>query len=205
MSLADLQINWGGEGFPEYQGYLTKGKKSGQEQLGQQQTTQALANQNQDQSTAMGDVNAAQGTYSQFEGPVQNSPFYKSLLTTGIQDTSRAYDTARSNMAQRANAAGFGYNQPVAQGAQNQLQSQEASALANVPQQAMLGAAPLSLQAAQGSGQLGLGLGNQALGWGNLGRGWNQDVYNMDKQRGGFDWSGAAQGALQGAMMAAMA
>jgi hypothetical protein len=108
-------------------------------------------------------TNAAQSTDSQFEGPVQNSPFYKALLTTGIQNTSNAYQNARSSEAANAKAAGFGYNQPVAQGADNQLRAQETSALANVPDQAMEAAAPLSLEAAQNSGQMGLGYGNQGV------------------------------------------
>jgi hypothetical protein len=106
----------------------------------------------------------SQGTLGQFEGPVNQSPFYKSLLTTGIQDTSNAYQNARSSMRQNANAAGFGYAQPAAQGADNQLQAQEASALASVPQQAMLGAAPLSLQAAGQTGNMGMSAGQQGAG-----------------------------------------
>jgi hypothetical protein len=103
----------------------------------------------------------SQGTLGQFEGPVNQSPFYKSLLTSGIQDTSNAYQNARSSMRANANAAGFGYAQPATQGADNQLQAQEAFALANVPQQAMLGAAPLSLQAAGQTGNMGMGYGSQ--------------------------------------------
>jgi hypothetical protein len=106
-------------------------------------------------------TNQAQGTLSQFEGPVQQSPFYKALLTTGIQNTSNAYDTATSNMRQRANAAGFGYNQPVEQGAENQVRQQETSALANVPQQATIAATQPALAAAGQTGAMGMGYGQQ--------------------------------------------
>ncbi len=106
-------------------------------------------------------TSTAQGTNSQFEGPVQNSPFYKSLLTTGIQNTSDAYQTAKTNMAQKANASGFGYSSPVATGANNQLDAQETSALAQVPQTAMTQAAPLSLEASNQTGQMGMGYGSQ--------------------------------------------
>jgi hypothetical protein len=108
-------------------------------------------------------TNAAQGTDAQFEGPVQNSPFYKSLLTTGIQNTSNAYQTAQSNMKAKANSAGFGQNQPVAQGADNQVEAQETSALAQVPNEAEIAAAPLSLEAAGQTGNMGMGYGNQGV------------------------------------------
>lgn len=108
-------------------------------------------------------TNAAQSTDSQFEGPVNQSPFYKSLLTTGIQNTSNAYQNAQSNVKANANSAGFGQNQPVAQGANNQVQAQETSALANVPNQAMEAAAPLSLEAANQTGNMGMGYGTQGV------------------------------------------
>jgi hypothetical protein len=127
----------------------------------------------------------AQGTLGQFEGPVQNSPFYKSLLNTGIQSTSNAYQNARSNMRQQANAAGFGYSQPAAQGADNQLQAQEASAMANVPQQAMLGAAPLSMQAAGQTGQMGMGYGGQGAGLIGSNASDVMGLYNQGIQQGG--------------------
>lgn len=146
--------------------------KTGQQKIAEQQTGSDVGQSNQD-------TQAAQGTFGQFEGPVQNSPFYKSLLTTGIQNTSDAYQNAESSMKANANAAGFGYSQPVAQGADNQVKAQEASALAKVPNQAMIAAAPLSMQAGQDSAQLGLGLGNQAQGW-------NNSAWNMNKARGSW-------------------
>lgn len=109
-------------------------------------------------------TDTAQGTLSQFEGPVQQSPFYKALLTTGIQDTSDAYQTARSNMRANANAAGFGYNQPVTMGADNQLQAKEASALARVPQDAMIAATAPALTAAGDTAGMGMGYGTQGAG-----------------------------------------
>lgn len=127
----------------------------------------------------------AQGTLGQFEGPVNQSPFYKSLLATGIQDTSNAYQNARSNMRQQANAAGFGYNQPVTQGADNQLQAREASDMARVPMEAELGAAPLSLQAAGQTGSMGMGYGAQGAGLLNPNAKNTFDLYRQGIETGG--------------------
>ena len=174
---------------------------------GQQKQAENVANQ--DFGTQTADMGAAQGTLSQFEGPVQNSPFYKSLLTTGIQNTSNAYQNAASNQKAQANAAGFGQNQPVAQGANNQLQAQETSALAQVPQTAMTEAAPLSLAAAGQSGQMGESAGSQGLNALNLAsqlqlkrQGGNPTVGNVFG--GGSGGSGGGGGISQDAMMAAL-
>jgi len=182
---------------PDYFRWCFHHGKSGQQKVAEGQTTTDLTQSN-------ADTGAAQGTFSQFEGPVQNSPFYKALLTSGIENTSRAYDTARSNMRSRANQAGFGYNQPVAQGADDQVSAQEASALADVPNKAMVEAAPLSMKAGEDSAQLGENLGEQAGQW-------NTSAWNMNKKRAGL-WDqlfqsgqNGAQGAGQAAMLAAMA
>lgn len=188
-------------------GTLFHSGKSGQQKVAEQQTGTSIGNQNADTQQQSNLTGAAQGTLGQFEGPVQNSPFYKSLLTTGIQNTSDAYQNAAANTKARANAAGFGYNQPVAQGADNQLQAQETSALAKVPQTAMAEAAPLSLEAAGQSGQMGMGYGNQALGWGNQAQGWNNAAYGMNRNRSNM-WNqllqtgaGAAQGLGEAAIL----
>jgi hypothetical protein len=144
--------------------------KSGQQKVAENQTGYALG-----QQKYLSDK--SQGTLNQFEGPVQDSPFYKALTTTGIENTSRAYDRAKSGMRERANMSGFGYNQPVEQGGENQLASQEASSLAEVPRDAMLSVAPLALGAA---GQTG----NAALEFGRQGMDANQMAYGMNKQRG---------------------
>ena len=158
--------------------------KTGQQKVAEQQTGTDITNQNNDVNQQQQLTGAAQGTLSQFEGPVQNSPFYKALLTSGIEGTSGAYDTARSNMKAQENQAGFGYNQPVAQGADNQLQAQEASDLAKVPNTAMTEAAPLSLSAAGTTANMGMGYGSQAQGWDSAAQGWNNSAYNMNQKRG---------------------
>jgi len=111
-------------------------------------------------------TNTAQGTLGQFEGPVQDSPFYKALLTQGTEATSNAYGNADANMRQKANLSGFGYNQPIAQGGEAQVASQEAGALSQLPQQAMLQASQPALQAAGQTGQLAGQQGNMAVGFG---------------------------------------
>jgi len=146
--------------------------KSGQQKVAEQQDAVSTGN-------AADFTKPAQSTLSQFEGPVQQSPFYKALLTTGTEATSRAYENAKANTAARARAAGFGYEQPVAQGAQSQMDAQEASALARVPQEATIAATQPALQAAS----TGAGAG---LGWENTAQGWNDAAYRMNRQRGSW-------------------
>jgi hypothetical protein len=175
-----------GDFRPEELRWCYTSAKTGQQKVaeGQQgQTAQnsqaALANSNQNEATA-------QGTFSQFEGPVQNSPFYKALLTSGTEATTNAYDTAKANANARANQAGFGYNQPIAQGAQNEINSRETSSLAALPREAMTATAPLALQAGQDTAQLGESQGQQALGWNQASQNWNNDAYNMQSRRNGW-------------------
>jgi len=125
----------------------------------------ALSNSANDQAGEQSDYGTAQGTLSQFEGPVQDSPYYKSLVATGTDSTTQAYNNAQENARSAANQAGFGYEQPVTQGAESGVQAQEASALAQIPSQAAAQAAPLSLEAAGQTANMGTQLGNQALGY----------------------------------------
>lgn len=115
----------------------------------------------QDRAGQTADYGKAQGTLDQFEGPVQNSPFYKALLTTGTDATSTAYDSAVSNSRSRAKGAGFGYNQPIAGTAEDQIRSREASDLGALPGKAAAEAAPLSLQAAGQTAGMGTALGSE--------------------------------------------
>lgn len=107
---------------------------------------------------AGGDLDTAQGTLSQFEGPVEKSPFYKALKTAGTESTADSYRSAKSNVLARAKASGFGgAGQPVTEGATAGMESEEAKAQAQVPGRALTAAAPLSLEAARGT-QAGAGI-----------------------------------------------
>jgi hypothetical protein len=118
--------------------------------------------QSQDQALSQQDYGQAQNTLSQFEGPVQSSPYYKSLVATGTDATSNAYQSALEQ--QRANAAqgGFGYEQPVTQGAETGVAAQEAGALARIPAQAAQQASGAALQAAGTTAGMGEAAGSQA-------------------------------------------
>jgi hypothetical protein len=118
----------------------------------------------QERQQGMANQGTAQGTLSQFEGPVQDSPFYKALKTAGTESTANAYASAKSNTAARAKSAGFGYQQPVAQGAGEQIGAEEAKAQAQVPGRALMEASGPALSAAGttagiGAAQQGVGLG----------------------------------------------
>lgn len=101
----------------------------------------------QEQQTGLQNQQTAQSGLSQFEGPVQQSPFYKALLSTGTQSTSDAYQNAMANTRARANASGFGEQQPVTQGAETQVEAAEAKDLAAVPMKATEAAVQPELQA----------------------------------------------------------
>ena len=110
----------------------------------------------------MSGINA---TLKQYQGNLRESPLYQSLLTSGTQSTNHSYDDAQAATRMRANASGFGYAQPVAQGADKQLDNQRAAALAQMPNQALQGAVGPQLQAAQ-MGLQAAGMPLQAAGLG---------------------------------------
>lgn len=118
-----------------------------------------------DQKAQAADYNTAQGTDSQFEGPVTSSPYYKSLVATSTDATSNAYENAKANSAAKANAAGFGYDSPIGQAASRETQSAEDSALAEIPAKSAAAAAPLSLEASGQTANMGTQLGQEALGY----------------------------------------
>jgi hypothetical protein len=103
----------------------------------------------------------AQDTYGQFEGPIKDSPYYKSLLATSTDATSNAYENAKASSAARAKAAGFGYDSPIGGAVSRETTGQEAGALAELPAKAYAATAPLSLEAAKGTAGIGTELGRE--------------------------------------------
>jgi hypothetical protein len=112
------------------------------------------------------DLKKANGEYDQFIGSnMTNSPFYKSLVTSGTDATTSAYANAKSNVAARAGAAGFGYGSPAAQGGGAEAGMQEAKAVGQIPVEAVQTAADYGLKAAAGiQGSAGQE-GQQSLGY----------------------------------------
>lgn len=137
------------------------GGKPGGGGLVNQGASQSAADQQQENSL----TGTAQGSLSQFEGPVQNSPFYKALVSQGTEGISAAYNNARSNVADKAKMAGFGYSSPAGQGGNAQLQAQQASSQAELPRNAMTEAAPMALQAAGETAGMGTAYGNQGANY----------------------------------------
>jgi hypothetical protein len=143
----------------------------------------------QNQAQMQGMTNTAQGTLSQFEGPVKDSPFYKSLLNTGLESTSAAYDRATSTARSRAKGAGFGYAQPVEQGAEAEIGARGAGALAKVPGEALLQASGPALQAAGTTGNIGTTVGGQGISALNTEAG----LYNERQARQSAMWQALAK------------
>lgn len=119
----------------------------------------------EDRARSIKSQDTAQGTLSQFEGPVQDSPFYKALKTAGTEGTANAYQSAKSNVRARANAAGFGGPSPVGQGAEAGVESEEAKAQARVPGEALTAATGPALSAASTTAGIGATQGGQGLGY----------------------------------------
>jgi hypothetical protein len=115
--------------------------------------------------SAAGDRSAARGTLSEFEGPVGDSPYYKSLVASSTDATSNAYENAKAASAGRAAQSGFGYGSPIGAAASREAEGTEAGALAGIPAKSYAAAAPLSLQAAGQSAQMGASEGGEALGY----------------------------------------
>ncbi len=126
---------------------------------------QVKSTSQQDQQQSQANEGTAQSSLNQFEGPVQSSPFYKSLLSAGTQGTANAYASAKANTAASANRAGFGENQPIAQGAQNQVNAQEAAAQSAVPQTALVQATQPELAATAQTAGIGESQGSQAVSY----------------------------------------
>lgn len=127
---------------------MPSGNRSPVEKQAQQTSQQLNERGNANQDTA-------QGTLSQFEGPVQDSPFYKSLLTSGTEATSDAYDNATANMRAKANQSGFNYTQPAEQGAEAEIGGREAKAIGDLPSEAAQQASQAALTAAGDTAQIG--------------------------------------------------
>lgn len=151
------------------------------------------------QSTAYGNVNATDANLS---GKTTDTPYYRSLLATSTDATSNAYQSAKSASAARANAAGFGNTQPVAQGGQSELEAREAGAMSELPAKAIESTVPLQLRAAEQQLSEGGELGREGEGYFTGGAVPLEEEYQ--KRNSAFQqklWdigAGAAQGATAG-------
>lgn len=133
--------------------YAQQASSISQQQLDLENQQRQFANQ--ETARAAGNQDQAQATLSQFEGPVDQSPFYKALLTQGIESTSKAYQGAVASARSRAQQAGYGYSQPAENAAEGGIAAQGAESLAAQPGKALLGAAPMALEAAGQTASLG--------------------------------------------------
>lgn len=163
-----------------------KPKRSPVEDKGQSISDQSRQQQQQD-------YGGARSTVSQFEGPVDKSPFYKALYNTGVSGTSNAYQSARTNQRSRAKAAGYGYEQPVAQGADAQLDRSEAQDMAQVGPKSLVAATQPALEAAQISSGMGTAEGSQGLGYWQSTIPLEQQYQQQLQQRQQALWNAIAQ------------
>lgn len=84
------------------------------------------------------DVTGQENDLSFYTGDPTKSPLTKSYINSATTSVNSAYNNAAANTKQSANAAGFGYAQPVTQGANAEVEGQRASTLAAVPQEALM-------------------------------------------------------------------
>ena len=150
------------------------------------------------QGKAYGTANA---TDANFTGSTQDTPYYKSLVATGTDATSNAYQNAQANSIAQAKEAGFGQETPIGQAASREATGAEAGALAEIPAKAAAATAPLQLEASGQQLQEGTALGNEGVQYSEQATGleeqyqkMNQDFWNKMLQMG----EGAAAGAAGG-------
>jgi hypothetical protein len=154
----------------------------------------------QERGAGQANINAGTGIEKQAINDPTASPLYKALYSTEAGQMSRAYDTASGNQRAKANAAGFGYAQPGAQGAENQLRGQQASQIGQLPGQVMRETVPMELQAGRdiaGAGTSELAAGNQMF---------TQGAVPLEEQYQNYSlnytplWQRALQGGAQGGL-----
>lgn len=84
---------------------------------------------------------------SQFNGPVQQTPYYKSLLKTGTDSTNQAYDNATRNLKTSMEGAGVGGSSGAVQGNNAAMGAQRAGSLGTVASSAVQGATQMQQNA----------------------------------------------------------
>ena len=143
----------------------------------------------QDQNKANTLADQVTQNNSQFNGPVQQTPYYKSLLQSGTQSTNQAYDNSARNLKQSMEGAGVGGSSGAAAGNNAAVGAQRASALGTVGTQAVQGATQMQQQAnAQQLQQAGMYSG-AGLGYYSGG---NQAELQRLQQQGSL-WNGLLQ------------
>ena len=86
---------------------------------------------------------------SQFNGPVQQTPYYKSLLKAGTDSTNQAYDNASRNLKMSMEGAGVSGASGAVQGNTAAMGAQRASSLGQVQTGAVSEATNKQMQADQ--------------------------------------------------------
>jgi hypothetical protein len=91
----------------------------------------------------------SEGTLSAYERTAdESSPFYQSLLRMKQRGITGAYRGAKTATRARGAMAGYGYEQPAFQGAEEEVGAREASELGAAPSEALLEATGPELQVA---------------------------------------------------------
>lgn len=85
---------------------------------------------------------------SDFEGPAGKSPYFRSQVTSGHEGVHSGFEDSRVNSRMMGRASGFGYEQPTTMGAEDEINSQEATAHSKVERDALVNEAGMKMQAA---------------------------------------------------------
>jgi hypothetical protein len=104
-----------------------------------------------DQAQTNNLTNQVNQNNSQFNGPVQNTPYYKALLQQGTTSTNQAYDSASRNLKTSMEGAGVGGSSGAAAGNNAAMASQRASTLSQVQPSATTNATNMQMNANQQS------------------------------------------------------
>jgi hypothetical protein len=174
--------NWGGGGYAEYQGEARSKPTTGEKQ-GYQASVEDRAKQDKAtaaQNETLGQVSGDLGYYT---GDPSKSPLYRTLVTTGVEGTNRAYNDAKASTTLRAKIAGFGNTSGVAKGADRELEAERGADLARVPREALSTAVDRQMQAEGMKLAVGSQQGGQAESYGSQGTQYFGTAANAENQR----------------------
>ena len=145
--------------------------------------------QGQDASQAQNLANQVTQNNSQFNGPVNQTPYYKSLLQQGTTSTNQAYDAASRNLRSSMEGAGVSGSSGAAAGNSAALGAARAGSLGTVGTSATQGATQMQQNANAQESQLAGMFSGAGLGYYS---GANQAEQNQLQQQGSL-WNGLLQ------------
>lgn len=186
---------WGGsESTSPYSGYVCEAKDKPPANGAESGAKGRMSTMDTNAST---NANAQDSTLSQYEGPIQSSPMYKSMYNTQVQDTTQAYNNARAKRSTQARMAGFGTTSPIAGTDSATVDSLEAGDIGRTGTDVMTKLMPMQMEAA---GMRGSNIATDTNAGTNSMNTW-QTAENQRNTRRAAMWNNLAKLGVQGATL----